>query len=169
MFLLNQTTHRMLIQYDAEVGHRFVPNLRARIPGEDGGYLLVTNALGFRSDTEFDRARSAHARILMFGDSYTAGDNVANADRYSDRLAALCGCEVQNYGVPGTGTDQHLLIHRAYAKDVEADLAMICVQIDSFHRIQVTHRPIIDRVTGVKFQIGRNLIIAAAACVQFTT
>jgi carbamoyltransferase len=89
MFLLTQTTHRMTIQYDADVGHRFTPNLRARIPGEDGGYFVVTNSLGFRSDYEFERAASRHPRILMFGDSYTAGDDVSNADRYSDQLG---GC-----------------------------------------------------------------------------
>jgi carbamoyltransferase len=148
VFLFNQTTHRMLVQQDSAVGHRFVPNLKARIPGEDGGYFVVTNSLGFRSDFEFERASGSRPRILMFGDSYTAGDNVANADRYSDKLAALLGVEVQNYGIPGTGTDQHLLVHRKYAKDVEADLVMICVQIDSFHRIQLSHRPSIDRVTG---------------------
>jgi carbamoyltransferase len=145
----------MLIQYDAEVGHRFVPNLRARIPGEDGGYFVITNSLGFRSDFEFGRDRSRHGRILMFGDSYTAGDNVSNADRYSDQLARICGCEVQNYGVPGSGTDQHLLIYRKFAQDVQADLVMICVNIDSFHRIQVSHRPGIDRVTGQRVLVPK--------------
>lgn len=147
MFLLRQSTHRMLVQYDPAVGHIFVPNLRARIPGEDGGYTLVTNATGFRSNFEYEKAKPAHFRILMFGDSYTAGDNVTNEDRYSDQLGKLLGAEVQNYGVSGSGTDQHLLIYRKFARDVEADLIMLCVQIDSFNRIQVSHRPVIDRVT----------------------
>jgi carbamoyltransferase len=155
MFLLSQTTHRMLIQHDPDVGHRFVPNLRARIPGEDGGYFVVTNSKGFRSDFEFRREKSSHPRILMFGDSYTAGDNVGNADRYSDRLGAILGAEVQNYGIPGSGTDQHLLIYRKFAKDIEADLAMICVQIDSFHRIQVASRPSIDRITGRRLLVPK--------------
>ena len=155
MFLLTQTTHRMTIQYDAEVGHRYTPNLRARIPGDDGGYFVVTNSLGFRSDYEFDRAASPHPRILMFGDSYTAGDDVSNSDRYSDQLGRMLGAEVQNYGVPGSGTDQHLLIYRKFARDVEADLVIICVQIDSFHRIQVSHRPNIDRVTGKQIMVPK--------------
>ncbi len=155
MFLLSQTTHRMLIQHDPDVGHRFVPNLRARIPGEDGGYFVVTNSLGFRSDSEFARERPSHARILMFGDSYTAGDNVNNADRYSDQLARMLGVEVQNYGIPGSGTDQHLLIYRKFAKNVQADLAIICVQIDSFHRIQVSSRPTIDRITGKRVLVPK--------------
>jgi carbamoyltransferase len=145
----------MTIQYDADVGHRYTPNLRARIPGDDGGYFVVTNSQGFRSDHEFDRAPSAHPRILMFGDSYTAGDDVSNPDRYSDQLGRMLNAEVQNYGVPGTGTDQHLLIYRKFARDVETDLVMICVQIDSFHRIQVSHRPNIDRVTGKQIMVPK--------------
>jgi len=139
----------MLIQYDPSVGHIFVPNLRARIPGEDGGYTVVTNATGFRSDFEYDKAKPGpgHFRILMFGDSYTAGDNVSNEYRYSDQLGKFLNAEVQNYGVSGSGTDQHLLIYRKFARDVEADLIVVCVQIDSFHRIQASHRPVIDRVT----------------------
>jgi carbamoyltransferase len=147
MFLLTQSTHRMVIQHDPDVGHRFTPGIRARIPGEDGGYFVVTNSLGFRSDHEFDKAKADHPRVLMFGDSYTAGDCVSNADRYSDQLARMLGVEVQNYGVPGTGTDHHLLIHRKFARDVAADLIMICVQIDSFHRIQVPAWPCVDRLT----------------------
>jgi len=147
MFLLRQSTHRMLIRYDPDVGHIFVPNLRARIPGEDGGYFVVTNSAGFRSDFEYSKDRHDQPRVLMFGDSYTAGDNVSNADRYSDQLGKLLGAEVQNYGVSGSGTDQHLLIYRKFAKDVQADLVILCVQIDSFRRIQVSHRPVIDRVT----------------------
>jgi len=155
MFLLRQSTHRMLIRYDPDVGHIFVPNLRARIPGEDGGHLLVTNSTGFRSDFEYAKSRQSHLRILMFGDSYTAGDNVANEDRYSDQLGKLLGAEVQNYGVSGSGTDQHLLIYRKFATDVEADLVVICVQIDSFNRIRASHRPVIDRVTRKRLLVPK--------------
>ena len=155
MFLLNQSTHRMVIQHDPDVGHRFVPNLKVRLPGGDGGYFVVTNSAGFRSDSDFERRKGTLPRILMFGDSYTAGDNVPNAERYSDKLAALLGVELQNYGVSGTGTDQNLLIYRKFAREVEADLIIICVQIDSFHRIQVPHRPSIDRTTGRKVLIPK--------------
>ncbi len=148
MFLLNQSTHRMLIQYDPDIGHRFVPNQKARLTNEAGGYYVVTNGSGFRSDHEFVAAKSDRPRILMFGDSYTAGDNVSNGDRYSDILAQLSGCEVYNFGISGSGTDQHLLAYRKFARDIEADLIVICVQVDSFHRIQTSHRPSIDRVTG---------------------
>jgi len=145
----------MFIRYDPDVGHVFVPNLRARIPGEDGGHLVVTNSTGFRSDFEYAKPKPSHFRILMFGDSYTAGDNVANENRYSDQLGKMLDAEVQNYGVSGSGTDQHLLIYRKFAKDVEADLVVLCVQIDSFNRIQVSHRPVIDRVTRKRLLVPK--------------
>src|SRR5438874_8975009 len=147
MFLLQEPTHRMLIRHHPAIGHLYVPNLRARLPNETGWYYVTTNAQGFRSDTDFQTARTGRPRILMFGDSYTAGDLCENGDRFSDRLAALLGAEVYNYGLSGSGTDQHLLIYREFARDVEADLIVLCVQIDSMRRIQVSHRESIDRVT----------------------
>ena len=45
MFLLKDSTHRMLICYDELVGHRFVANQTARVPHERGAYLVRTNAL----------------------------------------------------------------------------------------------------------------------------
>jgi carbamoyltransferase len=114
-----------------------------------------TNALGFRSDRDFVDERCGRPRILMFGDSYTAGDNCVNADRYSDRLAEKLGAEVYNYGVSGSGTDQHLLVYREFARRVQADLIVICAQVDSIRRIQVSHRESIDRVTGRRVMVPK--------------
>lgn len=143
------------MQYDAEIGHRFVPNIHARIPNEDGGYYVVTNSDGFRSDCEFVPKKSNKFRILMYGDSYTAGDNVSNHQRYSDLLAQKTGAEVFNFGLSGSGTDQHLLIHRKFGRHIEADLVILCVQVDSFNRIKATQRPSIDRATGAKVHIPK--------------
>jgi carbamoyltransferase len=148
MFLLKQTTHRMLMQYHDKVGHTFVPNQKARLTNEEQGYFVVTNSEGFRSDFEFKKEKGDKPRILMFGDSYTAGDNCSNRDRYSDQLAEILNAEVYNYGISGTGTDQHLLIYKEFAKNIDADLIVLCVQLDSMNRIQVSHRESIDRITG---------------------
>ena len=138
----------MLIRHHELVGHVYVPNLRARLPNEVGGYFVVTNSSGFRSDFEFTKARTGRPRILMFGDSFTAGDDCPNELRYSDLLARKLDCEVYNFGVSGSGTDQHLLIQREFARGIEADLIVICVQIDSMKRIQLSHRESVDRITG---------------------
>jgi carbamoyltransferase len=141
-------THRMILQHDTQFGHRFVPGQRARVPNERGGYYVVTNADGFRSDFDFARPRSGRPRVLVFGDSYTAGDGCDNGERFTDRLGEALGAEVFNYGLSGTGTDQQLLIFEQLARDVEADLILICPCVENIERIQVAYRESIDRVTG---------------------
>lgn len=155
MFLLNQVTHRMIIQYHPYIGHLFVPNLEARLPNELGGYFVKTNSWGFRSDWEFRREKSERPRILFFGDSYTAGDQCENHERFSERVGELLDAEVYNFGLSGSGTDQHVLIQEHFAKDIEADLIVLCVQVDSIRRIQVSHRESIDRVTGKKVWVPK--------------
>ena len=136
----------MLIRHHPVVGHVYVPNLRVRVP--NGGYYVVTNSLGFRSNVEFAPEEGDTPRILMFGDSFTAGDACCNDDRYSEQLEDLLGVEVYNYGIPGTGTDQHLLVYREFAADVAADVVVLTVHPDAMRRLQVSHRKSVDRATG---------------------
>jgi carbamoyltransferase len=138
----------MTVRYHPAIGHLFVPNLNARIPNETGGYFIRTNSQGFRSDCEFVRERGERPRILMLGDSYLAGDNIGNPDRFSDLLARMLDVEVYNYGLSGSGLDQALLIHRHFAVGVEADLVIVVPSVDTIRRIQVSHRESVDRVTG---------------------
>ena len=147
MFLLLQTTHRMVIRYDAEVGHLYLPNLAARLPNENGGAYVVTNSEGFRGATEFVKERSGRPRILFFGDSFTAGDGCDNEDRFAERVGTSLGAEVYNYGVAGIGTDQQLLIYEKFARDMPADLIVFGVYVENIERIKVAFRESIDRFT----------------------
>lgn len=138
---------RGLFQYHAVFGFHFVPGLRARVPHEAGGYLVRTNSAGFRSDREFTSEKPAGVfRVLLFGDSYTAGDGVSNGQRYSDLVEALLpGIEVYNYGVPGTGTDQHFLVYRELAASVDHDAIVIAVQVENIRRVVARYREFTDR------------------------
>jgi len=147
--------HRMLLRHHPTIGHLFVPNQRARFANETGGYRVVTNASGFRSDVEFAATRGDRPRILLFGDSTLAGDNGSNADRYSERLGERLGAEVYNFGVSGTGTDQHLLIFRECARRVEADLIVLTVQVDAIRRVQASDRESIDRQTRQRVMVPK--------------
>ena len=148
MMLLHQSTHRMTVQYHPRVGFLYVPNLKARIPNELGGYFVKTNSLGFRSDHEFSKQRKGRRRVLFFGDSYTAGDGCDNQQRFPERLGEELDVEVYNYGMSGSGTDQQLLIFEEFAREVEADLIVLGVTVENIQRITVGHRESIDRVTG---------------------
>ncbi|MFN2399730.1 MAG: hypothetical protein ABR543_13995 [Gemmatimonadaceae bacterium] len=140
---------RDLFQYHPVFGFHFIPKLRARVSHEGGGYLVRTNEAGFRSEHEFVAAKPPGVfRILLFGDSYTAGDGVSNAARYGDVLETLLpGVEVFNFGVPGTGTDQHYLIYREVARGIEHDLVVIGVLVENIRRIVARYR-LIKSATG---------------------
>ncbi len=143
-----QRTHRMSLVYDAEIGQRYVPNLNARIPNDYGGYFVTTNSLGFRSDVEFENIKGKRPRILFFGDSNTGGDGVCNSDRYSDIIGGMLDCEVYNYGLSGSGTDQQLLLMERVAQNVEADLIVLGVTIHNIERNKISHRESIERSSG---------------------
>jgi carbamoyltransferase len=133
---------RSLFQYHPTYGFTFIPGVKARVPHEGGGYLVRANSAGFRSDREFVPIRTpGHRRALLFGDSYTAGDGVNNGVRYGDLLERLIpGLEVYNYALPGTGTDQHYLISRDVARQVEHDLVIIAVLVENVRRVVARYR-----------------------------
>ncbi len=148
MFLLSSATHRMVLGYHPVIGHLYVPGVNARIPNERGASYVKTNAQGFRSDLDFAAPKGKRPRILFFGDSYTAGDGVDNRDRFAERIGEALGAEVYNYGLAGSGTDQHVLILEELAKGVEADLIVLGVAAHNIDRIKVPYREYIERSTG---------------------
>jgi hypothetical protein len=133
---------RQLFQYHDTIGYQFVPGIKARVEHESGGYLLRTNRDGFRCARPFERERrSGTFRVLLFGDSYTAGDGVSDKHRYGEVLEGLLpGLEIYNYGLPGSGTDQQYLIWRELACEVEHDLVVIGVLVENIRRIVAHYR-----------------------------
>lgn len=133
---------RQLFAHDANIGYRFIPGLRTRIEHEGGGYLVRTNESGFRSEREFATAKQpGKSRILLFGDSYTAGDGVSNSKRYGDQLELiLSDVEVFNFALPGSGTDQQFLTFRHFASAIEHDLVIVGVLVENIRRIVARYR-----------------------------
>lgn len=113
-----------------------MPSAKLRVQGANGGYLVQTNAAGFRSDREFvDPQTPGVFRALLYGDSQSSGDGITNALRYSDLLeAALPGLEVNNYALSGTATDQQYLAYLEHAS-VEHDLVVIGLYVENIRRI----------------------------------
>jgi hypothetical protein len=140
-----------LFEYDPDIGYRFVPHLKTRVMSGAGGYLVRTNALGFRSEREFERDDRAH-RILVFGDSFTAGDGVSNANRYSDVLETLLPpLEVHNFGLPGSGTDQQFIAYGKLTQGAPCDAVVIAVLVENIRRIVSAWRPSQDDGGSVEF------------------
>lgn len=147
---------RSIFQYHPTYGFHFIPGVKARIPHEGGGYLVRANAAGFRSDREFHAPRTpGRRRVLLFGDSYTAGDGVSNGARYGDLLEQYVpGIEVYNYGLPGTGTDQHYLVYADVAPRVEHDLVIIAVLVENVRRV-VAHYRLFENADGVNVALAK--------------
>ena len=133
---------RQILQYHPVIGYTFVPGIRARLDNDAQGYFLRANETGFRSEREFVKDKALGVfRILLFGDSFTAGDSVSNKDRYSDQIEQIAeNVEIYNFGLPGTGTDQQYLAYREIGRHFEHDLVMICVLVENIRRIVARYR-----------------------------
>ena len=147
--------HRRQMQYDPLRGYRFAAGLKLRIPHEGGGYLVKTNRDGFRCDHQVTPRKSRAHRVLVFGDSYTAGDGVSNGKRYTDVLeAGLPDTEVLNFGLSGSGTDQQYLIFQQYGRSIEHDAVVISVLVENIQRNVVRERVWADR-SGVAIRVPK--------------
>jgi len=133
---------RQLFQYHPDFGYNFVPGLQTRVDHEGGGYLVSVNQAGFRCRHEFVKTKTeGKFRVLLFGDSNTAGDGVSNKDRYGDVLESLLpNLEVFNFGLPGSGTDQQYIIYRELASEIECDLIVIGVLVENIRRVVARYR-----------------------------
>jgi hypothetical protein len=125
-----------LMKYHPRIGYHYMPSSKLRVQWGNGGYLVRTNAAGFRSDTEFVQERKPGTfRAIVFGDSQTAGDGVVNAQRYTDLLEkTVPNLEVFNYSISGTGPDQQFLAYQEHA-GVEHDLLIIALYVENIRRV----------------------------------
>ena len=138
--------NRQLFEHHSLFGYRFIPNIKARVEHESGGYLVRTNNKGFRCNHQFDDSpNNLNRRLLLFGDSFTAGDGVSNKYRYGDLIEKrIDGVEVWNYGISGTGTDQHYLIFQEFASELDASAVIISVLVENIRRIVARFRPFVN-------------------------
>ena len=111
------------LAYHPRIGFTYTPSFKGRLPHESGGYLLRSNTAGFRSEHEFAAERAPGVfRVLLFGDSQTAGLGVSNRQRYGDLIErSIPDLEVFNFAIDGIGIDQEYvayLEHRHIAHDL---------------------------------------------------
>jgi hypothetical protein len=137
---------RQLFEYHPLLAYRFIPGLKTRVPHESGGYLVRVNSSGFRCNHEFVKEKPAGVRrVLLFGDSFTAGDGVSNGERYGDRLEkAIPDLEVYNFGLPSAGPDQHYLAYQEFGGGISHDLMVIAVLVENVRRVVAAFRAYVD-------------------------
>jgi hypothetical protein len=131
--------------------------------------LYAYDARSVRIDPEAPSAEPARAqpslRILLFGDSFTHGDEVPYRDSWAyllDEDLRAVGIEVQisNLGVGGYGMDQALLRWRAVADEISADLVIFGLMLADVPRNTFMIPPLAMR-TGLPFSKPRFVLEGA--------
>ena len=91
------------------------------------GMILNTNSRGLRGTTEYRYQRTpGKQRILVLGDSFTFGSEVADDETFSHHLeAGLPHTEVLNMGVQGYGHDQMLLYLKEEGVKYHPDIVIV--------------------------------------------
>jgi len=141
--------HRQVLCYDESIGHRFVPNLKARMRYQNDGYFIVTDDDGFRNGSlETQHPRSGEVGIVALGDSFTAGDGVSNEHRFTDLVAEMMDVQVTNLALPGTGVDQQLLSYEKFGLKNDHEVVLVCPYLADMSRNMVPGRQGMDRSTG---------------------
>ncbi len=124
-------------QFDAELGW----STRPGHVSADG--TIHVNAQGLRATREYAATRpSGMRRVLACGESFTFGEEVADAETWSARLEArVPALEVLNYGVGGYGTDQALLRVAREARG-PIDALLVGLMLENIGRNVNRYRPL---------------------------
>ena len=131
-YIANQD--RVTIIYDSETGWVYRPNsLR-----HDGRFSV--NGSGLRSKREISRTPLPDTlRIALFGDSFTADDDVSDAFTWAHLLEVELNrvgirAETLNFGVGGYGMDQAYLRWRKDGPDFQPDIVVFGFQPENLDR-----------------------------------
>ena len=141
------------IRHHPLIGYEYIPNTRYVLPRPGGGeYTMTINSAGIRSNREYSLKKDPHSyRILVFGDSMSAGQYVSNEHRFSELLERrLPGLEVINFSLEGTGTDQQLLLFEQVGKQYEYNLILLLPFLQNIRRNMVDFRIGMDPLTKEK-------------------
>lgn len=147
------SSFRQILQYDSLLGHKYVPNITARLQHGNRGYLLSTDKYGFRN-SPLSKNKTG-LKIIALGDSYTAGEGISNAERFTDILQKRYNCTIHNLAVSDYGIDQQVLAYEKYAKYFDHDMVIIFPFLDDLDRTLYTERVGLDKNTGQKVLIPK--------------
>jgi hypothetical protein len=118
------------LEFIAERAYRRYPPLmpNAQVLATTSDYRVVyrINGRGLRDREYALEKASGVARVLAFGDSFTFGVGVTEAECFTEVAEGrLRGVEILNMGVPGYGLDQMLLSFLAQGVRYQPDLVVV--------------------------------------------
>jgi hypothetical protein len=145
------------VAHDPLIGYRYKPNLDVTLPRPGGGtYNFRTNSRGIRSAREHTfKKLPGMIRIILCGDSMSAGQFVSNEHRMSEQLERrVPGLEVINLSLEGSGTDQQLLLYENIGLQYEHDFVILMPFLSNIRRNMVAAREAFDE-SGSKVLRGK--------------
>jgi SAM-dependent methyltransferase len=146
------------IEHDALIGYRYVSNINFMLPRPGGGtYHFQTNSQGIRSSREYGfKKPPGTTRIIICGDSMSAGQFVSNDHRMSEQMERrVPGLEVINLSLEGSGTDQQLLLYESIGLKYEHDVVILMPFLSNLRRNMVAARQGFDAKTGARVLRGK--------------
>ena len=147
-----------VVIYDEWTGWSFRPN-----SVRQGGAFTI-NSAGFRSRRDFDRSPPPDTlRIALFGDSFTAGDDVGDDEAWGYLLErelneAGISTEVLNFGVGAYGMGQAYLRWQRLGKRYSPDIVIFGLQPENLKRNVNVFRQLLHR-SGPAFSKPRFALI----------
>jgi hypothetical protein len=146
------------IEHQPQIGYQYVANTNLTLRRPDGGtYHFQTNSQRIRSSRDYAFKKPAGiTRIVLCGDSMSAGQFVSNEQRMSEQLErGVPGLEVINLSLEGSGTDQQLLLYESVGLQYEHDFVILMPFLSNLRRNMVVAREAIDAKTGSKVLRGK--------------
>lgn len=130
--------------YDANLGWTFKPNT------ERQGGIFTVNGAGIRARREYAQTPPDDTlRIAIFGDSFTAGEDVSDDESWGQQLETLLNkagirTEVLNLGVSGYGMDQAYLRWQHFGLGFAPDIVIFGMQPENLKRNLNVFRQLLD-------------------------
>ena len=125
--------------YDEMLGWTFRPNVTMdTVTWQEKPFTI--NSAGLRSQREYSqRPPPDTLRIALFGDSFTAGDEVSDDETWGHQLEmklnqAGIRTEVLNFGVNAYGMDQAFLRWQKIGRDYASDMVIFGFQPENLNR-----------------------------------
>lgn len=103
---------------DLLVGWRGRPNATGRFCRPEFDVTVAHNELGFRRHEHQNPPEKCLHKVFVLGDSFTWGWGVGQGKVFTDQMNCLLPeCDVQNFGLDGTGTVQQFAVFETYVRD----------------------------------------------------
>lgn len=126
------TEESLFWRHDSLLGWAMAPNARGQFVRPEFAADIQTNSLGLRDDELSQHKVKNEFRILLLGDSVTAGFEVARSETHEAQLESRLNAlgdgwqhQVINAGLRGYGTDQELLFLQTRGLALAPDLIVL--------------------------------------------